>query len=94
MGTFLAGAIAALSMTVSAAFADTTIKMVEVISSPPRTELLKKQIAGFEQANPGDTLSSMIICGNMKFGHPFADTCLARMWGSLRTPVVHVSSHP
>ena len=52
MGTFLAG-IAALSMTVSAAFADTTIKMVEVITSPPRTELLKKQIASFEQANPG-----------------------------------------
>ncbi|MDQ0994851.1 multiple sugar transport system substrate-binding protein [Phyllobacterium ifriqiyense] len=53
MGTFLASAIAALSMTVSAAFADTTIKMVEVITSPPRTELLKKQIASFEQANPG-----------------------------------------
>ena len=40
-------------MTVSAALADTTIKMVEVITSPPRTELLKKQIASFEQANPG-----------------------------------------
>lgn len=53
MGLFLAGTIAALSMTVSAGFADTTIKVVEVISSPPRTELLKKQIASFEQANPG-----------------------------------------
>ncbi|MDA4804962.1 extracellular solute-binding protein, partial [Enterobacter hormaechei] len=41
------------AMTVSSAFADTTIKMVEVITSPPRTELLKKQIAGFEKANPG-----------------------------------------
>ena len=33
--------------------ADTTLKMVEVITSPPRTEFLKKQIAEFETANPG-----------------------------------------
>ena len=37
----------------SAALADTTLKMVEVITSPPRTEFLKKQIAEFEAANPG-----------------------------------------
>ena len=36
----------------AAALAETTIKMVEVITSPPRTELLKKQIAEFEKANP------------------------------------------
>ena len=35
------------------ALADTTLKMVEVITSPPRTEFLKKQIAEFEAANPG-----------------------------------------
>ncbi len=35
------------------ALADTTVKVVEVITSPPRTELLKKQFAAFEQANPG-----------------------------------------
>ena len=35
------------------ALADTTLKMVEVITSPPRTEFLKKQIAEFETANPG-----------------------------------------
>ena len=37
----------------SPAFADTTVKVVEVITSPPRTELLKKQFIAFEQANPG-----------------------------------------
>lgn len=35
------------------ALADTTLKLVEVITSPPRTELLKKQITAFEAANPG-----------------------------------------
>ncbi len=44
----LAGTLAA-----SPALADTTLKLVEVITSPPRTELLKKQITAFEAANPG-----------------------------------------
>ncbi len=35
------------------ALADTTVKVVEVITSPPRTELLKKQFQAFEAANPG-----------------------------------------
>lgn len=55
MGTLktLLAAVAGLAISASAAMADTTIKMVEVITSPPRTELLKKQIAEFEAANPG-----------------------------------------
>ena len=35
------------------AWADTTLKVVEVITSPPRTALLQQQFAAFEQANPG-----------------------------------------
>lgn len=55
MGTLktLLAAAAGLAISASAAMADTTIKMVEVITSPPRTEFLKKQIAEFETANPG-----------------------------------------
>ena len=35
------------------ALADTTLKLVEVITSPERTETLKGIVAGFEKANPG-----------------------------------------
>ncbi|TIO59399.1 MAG: sugar ABC transporter substrate-binding protein, partial [Mesorhizobium sp.] len=51
--TILLAAAAGLAISAGAALADTTIKMVEVITSPPRTEFLKKQIAEFEHANPG-----------------------------------------
>ncbi len=49
----LLGAAAGLAIMASGALADTTLRMVEVITSPPRTEFLKKQIAEFETANPG-----------------------------------------
>ncbi len=49
----LLGAATGLAIMASGALADTTLKMVEVITSPPRTEFLKKQIAEFESANPG-----------------------------------------
>ncbi|HUZ62780.1 MAG TPA: sugar ABC transporter substrate-binding protein [Acetobacteraceae bacterium] len=48
----LAAAFAGL-LPASQAMAATTIRMVEVITSPPRTVLLKSQIAAFEKANPG-----------------------------------------
>ena len=51
--TFMLTAAAGLAISASGAMADTTIKLVEVITSPPRTEFLKKQIAEFEGANPG-----------------------------------------
>ena len=35
------------------ALADTTLKLVEVITSPERTETLKGIVADFEKANPG-----------------------------------------
>ena len=35
------------------AMAQVKLQLVEVITSPPRTELLKSQIAAFEKANPG-----------------------------------------
>ena len=49
----LLAAVAGLALQASAAMADSTVKMVEVITSPPRTEFLKTQIAEFEAANPG-----------------------------------------
>ncbi len=51
MTSMLLGAgLAVLGATV--AFAETTVQLVEVITSPPRTEFLKGQIAEFEKANP------------------------------------------
>ncbi|TGQ71293.1 MAG: sugar ABC transporter substrate-binding protein [Mesorhizobium sp.] len=42
-----------LAVSAGSALADSTVRLVEVITSPPRTVLLKKQIAEFEAANPG-----------------------------------------
>jgi multiple sugar transport system substrate-binding protein len=49
----LLAAVAGLAVSAGSALADTTVKLVEVITSPQRTEFLKKQIAEFETANPG-----------------------------------------
>jgi multiple sugar transport system substrate-binding protein len=49
---FIAALLAGMLASGTAA-ADTTIKVVEVITSPPRTALLKQQFAAFEQAHPG-----------------------------------------
>ena len=48
-----AAALLAGTLLATPALADTTLKLVEVITSPPRTALLKKQVAAFEAANPG-----------------------------------------
>ena len=47
-------ALAALLSTAS--YADTTLKLVEVITSPERTEVLQKMVDDFEAANPGVTV--------------------------------------
>jgi multiple sugar transport system substrate-binding protein len=41
------------TMMAGTAFADTTLKLVEVITSPDRTETLKSIVGTFEAANPG-----------------------------------------
>ncbi|MCQ2006184.1 ABC transporter substrate-binding protein [Rhizobium sp. NRK18] len=41
------------TMMAGTALADTTLKLVEVITSPERTETLKSIVAKFEEANPG-----------------------------------------
>jgi multiple sugar transport system substrate-binding protein len=43
-------------LVVGPAWADSKLQLVEVITSPQRTDLLKGQIAAFEQANPGVTV--------------------------------------
>jgi multiple sugar transport system substrate-binding protein len=48
----IAAALCGVTM-ISSAWAQTKVRVVEVITSPPRTELLKQQIAAFEQANSG-----------------------------------------
>ena len=59
--SFMLAAVAGLAISASSALADSTIKMVEVITSPPRTEFLKKQIAEFEAANPGTTIQIEVV---------------------------------
>jgi multiple sugar transport system substrate-binding protein len=44
---------ACLALGAASAVADTTVQLVEVITSPQRTEFLKGQLAEFEKANPG-----------------------------------------
>lgn len=50
--TAIAAAFSVVLMT-GTALADTTLKLVEVITSPERTETLKQIVKGFETANPG-----------------------------------------
>ncbi len=49
----LIGAALFASLMASSALADTTLKLVEVITSPERTETLKSIVGKFEEANPG-----------------------------------------
>jgi multiple sugar transport system substrate-binding protein len=53
MGKRLWLAAATLGVVVSSAAAATTLKLVEVITSPERTETLKAIVKTFEDANPG-----------------------------------------
>ena len=46
-------AAAASALMATQAMADTTLKLVEVITSPERTETLKQIVKTFEDANPG-----------------------------------------
>ena len=49
--TILLGAACA-ALTAASAWAETKVQLVEVITSPQRTEFLKSQLAEFEKANP------------------------------------------
>ncbi len=49
-------ATALATLMAGTAFADTKLKLVEVITSPERTETLKSIVAKFEAANPGTTV--------------------------------------
>jgi multiple sugar transport system substrate-binding protein len=52
------GLLSALALIVGAgqAWAQTSLQLVEVITSPQRTEFLQKQVDAFEAANPGITV--------------------------------------
>ncbi|WBU63926.1 ABC transporter substrate-binding protein [Paracoccus aerodenitrificans] len=52
----ISAGILALIAATGTAHAETTLRMVEVITSPARTETLKEIVAGFEAANPGTTV--------------------------------------
>ena len=52
----LLSATALATVFATSALADTTLKLVEVITSPQRTETLKSIVGQFEAANPGTTV--------------------------------------
>ncbi|WP_298920009.1 sugar ABC transporter substrate-binding protein [uncultured Roseobacter sp.] len=56
MKRMFAGLSTAAALMASAAWADTTLKLVEVITSPERTEVLQGLVDGFEADNPGVTV--------------------------------------
>jgi multiple sugar transport system substrate-binding protein len=49
------------------AAADTTLKLVEVLTSPERTETLKSLVAGFEKRNPGTHVEITSLAWNSAF---------------------------
>ena len=56
MRRILTGLSAAAMFMASSAYADTTLKLVEVITSPERTKVLQGIVNDFETANPGVTV--------------------------------------
>lgn len=64
--TLIAASMAAVLMT-GTALADTTLKLVEVITSPERTETLRGIVKTFEEANPGTTVEIISLPWNEAF---------------------------
>lgn len=56
MKKFLTGITTAAMLMGSAAYAETTLKLVEVITSPERTKVLQGIVDGYEAANPDVTV--------------------------------------
>ncbi|SEK44122.1 ABC transporter substrate-binding protein [Pacificibacter marinus] len=56
MKKLLTGVSAAVMMMASASYAETTLKLVEVITSPERTEVLQGMVTQFEADNPDVTV--------------------------------------
>ena len=56
MRNLLTGLSAAAAMMATTAYADTTLKLVEVITSPARTEVLQAMVDEYEAANDGVTV--------------------------------------
>src|SRR6478752_7915971 len=66
MKKLLIAALASVLMT-GTALADTTLKLVEVITSPERTETLKSIVGKFEAANPGTKVEIISLPWNEAF---------------------------
>lgn len=56
MRKIVLGLTAVATLMASSALADTKLKLVEVITSPARTETLKAMVADYEKSNPGVTV--------------------------------------
>lgn len=81
----LTAALMAGSFLSPAAWADTKLQLVEVITSPERTEVLKKQVTAFEQANPGTTVDIV----SLPWGQAF-EKLLTMVQGGNRPDVVEM----
>ena len=61
MKKILTGLSAAAMLMATASYAETTLRLVEVITSPERTEVLQSIVDGYEAANPGVTVEIMSL---------------------------------
>jgi len=66
MRTLIATALLA-SLMASSALADTTLKLVEVITSPERTQTLQSLVSKFEADNPGTKVEIISLPWNEAF---------------------------
>ncbi len=81
----LSAAVLAGVLLCSHARAATKLQLVEVITSPERTEVLKKIVGGFEQANPGITVDIV----SLPWGQAF-EKLLTMVQGGNRPDVVEM----
>ena len=73
------------SLMAGSALADTKLKLVEVITSPERTETLKSIVAKFEAANPGTTVEII----SLPWGEAFQKFATMVSAGELPDVVAH-----
>ena len=85
MKRLLLSAALAAGVLATPALADTKLQLVEVITSPERTEVLKQMVSDFEKANPGTTVDIV----SLPWGQAF-EKLLTMVQGGQKPDVVEM----
>ena len=85
MKRLLLSAALAAGLLATPALADTKLQLVEVITSPERTEVLKQMVSDFEKANPGTTVEIV----SLPWGQAF-EKLLTMVQGGQKPDVVEM----